>query len=77
MEVKERILRDSIVDGIMSLIGMAFKGYLYILIGVFTLVISSSVNITQAVAPSLNRTSFPPGFIFGTASSAYQILVTQ
>uniref|UniRef100_A0A0R0HPQ5 Beta-glucosidase n=1 Tax=Glycine max TaxID=3847 RepID=A0A0R0HPQ5_SOYBN len=51
---------------------MAFKGYLYILIGVFTLVISSSVNITQAVAPSLNRTSFPPGFIFGTASSAYQ-----
>lgn len=57
---------------------MEFNSYLYLLhLGVFTLFISSSVTITQAVAPildvsSLNRTSFPPGFIFGTASSAYQ-----
>ncbi|TKY67441.1 Beta-glucosidase 12 [Spatholobus suberectus] len=58
--------------------GMASNGYLYLLhLGVSTLVISSSFTISQAVAPildvsSLNRTSFPPGFIFGTASSAYQ-----
>ncbi|CAJ1956988.1 unnamed protein product [Sphenostylis stenocarpa] len=57
--------------------GTVFNGYQYLVVGVFTLVISFPVAITQAVAPSLdvsslNRTSFPPGFIFGTASSAYQ-----
>ncbi|XP_057456241.1 beta-glucosidase 12-like isoform X1 [Lotus japonicus] len=63
---------------------MAFSDYYLSLwlinIGVFTLVISSSVTIVEAVviAPtlvdvaSLNRTSFPAGFIFGTASSSYQ-----
>ncbi|CAJ1933287.1 unnamed protein product [Sphenostylis stenocarpa] len=57
--------------------GMVFNGYQYLVVGVFTLVISFPVAITHAVAPSLdvsslNRTSFPSGFIFGTASSAYQ-----
>ncbi|KAL2328836.1 hypothetical protein Fmac_022263 [Flemingia macrophylla] len=57
---------------------MAFNVYLYLLhLGVFALVISSSVTNPQTVAfvldvSSINRTSFPPGFIFGTASSAYQ-----
>ncbi|XP_027355979.1 beta-glucosidase 12-like [Abrus precatorius] len=58
---------------------MAFIGYLYLFhfAVFFTLVICTSFTITEAVAPvldvsSLNRTSFPPGFIFGTASSSYQ-----
>ncbi|KAL9296525.1 hypothetical protein ACSQ67_022421 [Phaseolus vulgaris] len=57
---------------------MVFNGYqCLLLVGIFTLLVSFSFTITQAAAPildvsSLNRTSFPPAFIFGTASSAYQ-----
>ncbi|OIW03742.1 hypothetical protein TanjilG_30018 [Lupinus angustifolius] len=56
---------------------MEFKAFL--LVGLFALVtISASVSFAEeVVAPildvsSLNRTSFPKGFIFGTASAAYQ-----
>ncbi|GAU49491.1 hypothetical protein TSUD_88580 [Trifolium subterraneum] len=62
---------------------MAFNGYLYLLyLGVLTVIISSSVLIMAAAVTnpttlvdrtSLNRSSFPKGFIFGTASSSYQI----
>ncbi|WJX51701.1 Beta-glucosidase 12 [Trifolium repens] len=60
---------------------MAFNGFLYFLyLGVLTLNIISSVLImAAAVTPttlvdrtSLNRSSFPKGFIFGTSSSSYQ-----
>ncbi|KOM50771.1 hypothetical protein LR48_Vigan08g159800 [Vigna angularis] len=57
---------------------MVFSGYQFLLhVGLFTLLVNFSITITQAVPPildvsSLNRTSFPPAFIFGTASSAYQ-----
>ncbi|KAJ1399884.1 Glycoside hydrolase family 1 [Sesbania bispinosa] len=60
---------------------MAFHGYQYLLhISVFIIVISSTVtNLEAAVVPtplvdvtSLNRSSFPKGFIFGTGSSNYQ-----
>jgi hypothetical protein len=62
--------------------GMAFNGFLYLLyLGVLTLNIISSVLImAAAVTPttlvdrtSLNRSSFPKGFIFGTSSSSYQV----
>ena len=58
---------------------MVFSGYQFLLhFGLFTLLESFSITITQAAAPildvsTLNRTSFPPAFIFGTASSAYQV----
>ncbi|KAJ1421940.1 Glycosyl hydrolases family 1, N-terminal conserved site [Sesbania bispinosa] len=60
----------------------AFHGYLYLFhIGIFIVVISSTVTILEAAAvvpttlvdvSSLNRSTFPQGFIFGTASSSYQ-----
>ncbi|KAK7341593.1 hypothetical protein VNO80_24528 [Phaseolus coccineus] len=39
--------------------------------------LSSLITVTKALAPTpeitlLNRSSFPPGFIYGTSSSAYQ-----
>ncbi|KAJ1424425.1 Glycosyl hydrolases family 1, N-terminal conserved site, partial [Sesbania bispinosa] len=54
---------------------MAFNAFL--LLALFSLVITLSVTFAEAVEPildvaSLNRSSFPAGFIFGTASSAYQ-----
>ncbi|CAL0314814.1 unnamed protein product [Lupinus luteus] len=56
---------------------MAFR--MFLLVSLFTLV-TTSVSITlaeEATAPildvaSLNRSSFPKGFIFGTASASYQ-----
>ncbi|KAJ1399893.1 Glycosyl hydrolases family 1, N-terminal conserved site [Sesbania bispinosa] len=53
---------------------MAFIGYVpFCLLAL----LSSLINFTTGVAPiseiaSLNRNNFPTGFIFGTASSAYQ-----
>jgi len=54
---------------------MAFQGYL--LLGLIVLLgsFSNSINaITprNATAPSLNRQSFPAGFVFGTAAASYQ-----
>ena len=58
---------------------MAFNAIL--LVGILA-IISTSPSVTFAketpVAPildvsSLNRSSFPAGFIFGTASAAYQV----
>ena len=53
---------------------MAFQGYpvlgLLVLLGLLTNGIAVSPSYDTA---SLNRTSFPKGFIFGTASSAYQV----
>lgn len=46
----------------------------------FTLSITITITRTSGVAPNildvsyLNRSTFPQGFIFGTASSAYQVL---
>ncbi|RDY01891.1 Cyanogenic beta-glucosidase, partial [Mucuna pruriens] len=51
--------------------GMALNLYLLHL-AVFTIVISSQAVAAILDVSSLNRTTFPPGFIFGTASSAYQ-----
>ncbi|XP_012574250.2 cyanogenic beta-glucosidase-like [Cicer arietinum] len=53
---------------------MALIGYHIALFCVVTLV-SSLVTLTKGItlnAASLNRNKFPPSFIFGTASSAYQ-----
>ena len=54
---------------------MAFQGYI-VLLGF--LVLLSSVSNSIAATPSnntdsLNRGSFPAGFIFGTASASYQV----
>ena len=59
---------------------MAFKGYF--LLGLVTLVLVKSSKVTceeesvNTVSPiidiSLNRKSFPEGFIFGAGSSSYQ-----
>lgn len=54
------------------------------LISVLVLLLGSSVTISTRAAEIpkhydavlLNRTSFPPGFIFGTASSSYQVIST-
>ncbi|KAJ1376095.1 glycoside hydrolase family 1 protein, partial [Sesbania bispinosa] len=61
---------------------MEFHAYQYLLhiISVLIIVISSTVtNLEAAVLPttlvdvtSLNRSSFPEGFVFGTGSSNYQ-----
>jgi len=50
---------------------MAFEGYL--LLGLLVLLgsLTSSTGAHETV--SLNRSSFPAGFIFGTASSSYQV----
>ncbi|KAJ1377066.1 Glycosyl hydrolases family 1, N-terminal conserved site, partial [Sesbania bispinosa] len=56
---------------------MAFNAFL-LLLTLFNLATTlPSVTFAEPVAPilhidSLNRSSFPPGFIFGTASSSYQ-----
>ncbi|KAE9585966.1 hypothetical protein Lal_00010043 [Lupinus albus] len=56
---------------------MAFKVFLK-LVGLFALVTTTSVTFAEeVVAPilhvaSLNRSTFPKGFVFGTASAAYQ-----
>ncbi|TXG73176.1 hypothetical protein EZV62_001755 [Acer yangbiense] len=47
------------------------------LFGLFILTILLRISFAALITPSygtasLNRSSFPPGFIFGTASSAYQ-----
>ncbi|XP_027341441.1 beta-glucosidase 12-like [Abrus precatorius] len=55
---------------------MAHKAFL--LFGLFTVVFTlPSITFAEALAPildvaSLNRSSFPAGFVFGTASAAYQ-----
>ena len=57
---------------------MAFHGYpvlgLLVLLGLLTNVIADSPKFDVS---SLNRTSFPIDFIFGTASSAYQVIKSQ
>lgn len=47
-----------------------------LLLASFLLILCSVVAIEAAtgISPPLNRSSFPDGFIFGTASSAYQVL---
>ena len=57
---------------------MAFQGYpvlgLLVLLGLLTNVIADSPKFDVS---SINRTSFPSDFIFGTASSAYQVIQSQ
>ena len=57
---------------------MAFQGHpvlgLLVLLGLLTNGIA--VSPSHGIA-SLNRTSFPKGFIFGTASAAYQVTKSQ
>jgi len=61
---------------------MAFKGYF--VLGLIALVVVGTSKVTceieaDKVSPiidfSLNRNSFPEGFIFGAASSSYQVRV--
>ncbi|KAI4324286.1 hypothetical protein L6164_023837 [Bauhinia variegata] len=57
---------------------MAFSNFVFLLqLGLLALASSSSAAIAKSGSPildvsSLNRSSFPKGFIFGTASSSYQ-----
>jgi hypothetical protein len=52
--------------------GMAFNDYLYFLLTL--IVMAAAVTPTTLVdTSSLNRNSFPKDFIFGTASSSYQV----
>jgi len=57
---------------------MTFQGYpvlgLLVLLGLLTNGIAVSPSYDTA---SLNRTSFPRGFIFGTAAAAYQVIMSQ
>jgi len=41
----------------------------------FLLLAVASGSYDGARQPSINRRSFPHGFVFGTASSAYQVLL--
>lgn len=58
-----------------------FDVFMAMLLGILALIVtSSSISSTHVDAASpildvsyLNRSSFPAGFIFGTASSAYQV----
>ena len=44
----------------------------------YVAIIEASILLTNDdINNSLNRSSFPEGFIFGTASSAYQVLILQ
>jgi len=36
-------------------------------------IIEATILLTNDISKSLNRSSFPQGFIFGTSSSAYQV----
>lgn len=57
---------------------MAMQGYF--ILRLFLLLLLSSVGIIKASdTPNygtalLNRSSFPEGFIFGTASASYQVM---
>lgn len=55
---------------------MAHNGHvLVLLIALVTsfIIITEGVTTPNPEIASLNRNSFPTGFIFGTASSAYQV----
>ncbi|KAF7139428.1 hypothetical protein RHSIM_Rhsim07G0051400 [Rhododendron simsii] len=54
----------------MALQGYFWGGLLVLLIMIHSM--SQDSEATDYDASSFNRTSFPPGFVFGTASSAYQ-----
>ena len=61
---------------------MASQGYpvlgLLVLLGLLTNIIAVSSSHDSAYdTASLNRTSFPEGFIFGTAAAAYQVTKSQ
>jgi hypothetical protein len=59
---------------------MAFEGYLLLGLHVFlaSLIDNSIIAVTPSLnsTDSLNRSSFPAGFIFGTASASYQVSLT-
>jgi len=68
----------------MKIAAMALS--LHLLSGVFLLMISVPICIEGSISifstddfrnTSLNRSSFPKDFIFGAASSAYQVLPKQ
>jgi hypothetical protein len=60
---------------------MSFQGYRVVLVGLLVfvgLLIGNSIAVTPSHdTASLNRSSFPAGFIFGTASAAYQVSPDQ
>ena len=63
-----------VVPRITKISVMEFQGYK--LLGFLLLLGSLSLSIAVAprnVTASLNRNSFPAGFIFGTASASYQV----
>jgi hypothetical protein len=59
---------------------MAFQGYRVVLLGLLVfvgLLIDNSIATTPSHhTASLNRSSFPAGFIFGTAEASYQVSPT-
>lgn len=50
---------------------MGLKGYLVVNLAFILVVVSGNNN--YGVESNLNRNSFPQGFVFGSASSAYQV----
>jgi len=62
---------------------MAFYTSLFLALFALLLLRSSQVTSEEAVSVSptidisLNRNSFPQGFIFGAGSSSYQVLLTD
>lgn len=53
--------------------GYGLLGFLVMLVLVFSLAGVLVVSSAHEASASLNRSSFPAGFIFGTASAAYQV----
>jgi len=57
---------------------MEYNAFFLMLVVTVTTLASLALAEPVPVAPildvsSLNRTSFPPGFVFGTASASYQV----
>ena len=57
---------------------MDFQLHIFLLLGVFSLEASARVIDINAIRDdygigALNRSTFPSGFLFGTASSSYQV----
>lgn len=52
---------------------MVLEGYLVAKLVVFIVIVGVRGNPSYVVESNLNRSSFPKGFVFGTASSAYQV----
>ena len=57
---------------------MAFQGYPILGLLVLLVLLTNGTAVSPSLdTSSLNRTSFPKGFVFGTGAAGYQVIMSQ